>query len=239
MTNSLKGQRFDKPPFITYVDALKDLYYHGKVLVAKFDFLKFQQSDFSQLNVTAPPFLNKATFRRRAEYLTGRYIMKVLLADLGYTKFNLMREQGGSPGWPEGITGSLSHSGNMAAGALHSSEFLSGVGIDIESRIDEKHAVEIKSAILSYEESNRLNFLSESKKVTLIFSAKESFFKAIYPKTGVRFDFLDVEIVRLDVYSRRFTLRLKRNLNATFRIGYCLNGSYCFREGKIITLVDY
>ncbi|WP_312241126.1 4'-phosphopantetheinyl transferase superfamily protein [Pantoea sp.] len=228
-----------KPSFITCVNAVSGFPYQGKVLIATFDPAKFQQSDFSQLQVGVPPFLSKTTLRRRAEYLAGRYVAKVLLADLGYEQFDLIKAKEGAPCWPAGVSGSLSHSGNLAAGALHASEFLSSVGIDIESWLNEEHAVKIKEAILSDEESNRLNCLSESQKVTLLFSAKESFFKAIYPKAGVRFDFRDVELVRLDSGLRRFTLRLKKKLNKTFFNGRCLNGSYCFHEEKVITLVAY
>lgn len=239
MSNDADGQRFDKPSFITGIDVLSCVHYPGKLMVAEFDMSRFQERDFSLLQVPVPASLSKAAHRRRAEYLAGRYVAKRLLADFGYQPFDLTKEKSGAPGWPAGIHGSLSHSGNRVAGALHASAFFSGVGIDIESRLNEEHAVNIKEAILTHEESNRLRFLSESQKVTLLFSAKESFFKAVYPKAGVRFDFRDVEIVGLDLHLRQFTLRLKKKLNNTFCSGYCLNGNYFFYKDKIITLIAY
>lgn len=66
------------------------------------------------------------------------------------------------------------------------------LGIDLEKKLSKECVIEIKSSIISLDEENLIlkSKLSFEDAFTLIFSAKESLFKALYPSVRAYFDFL-------------------------------------------------
>ena len=74
-------------------------------------------------------------------------------------------------------------------------------------------AAEVARLVASDDEIRRVvraASLDPLQTLTLVFSAKESLFKALYPPTRRRFDFLDCELVRLDPEARGFCIRFHR-----------------------------
>ena len=58
--------------------------------------------------------------------------------------------------------------------------------------------------------------LGRLESLTLIFSAKESLFKAFYPATRRHFDYLDCALVRVEPGDLRFAIRLNAPFDAAF-----------------------
>ena len=69
--------------------------------------------------------------------------------------------------------------------------------------------------------------------IALMFSAKESLFKALYPQVGVYFDYLDAEIVQVD--SGYVELRLLKALNNTFSKGDSFRIAFLFQDRHVLT----
>ena len=85
------------------------------------------------------------------------------------------------------------------------------LGIDVESLIGNDDVDTMGLNIMSSSEISLTSAYFERPEfaLTLIFSAKESLFKALYPAVGRYFDFLDVRLssINLDGNSLAFTLR--------------------------------
>lgn len=69
---------------------------------------------------------------RDLEFRTGRAYAKAALAQLSFHDVELPRSKSGSPRWPDCVTGSISHSGNLFATAVVRKQDFCRVGIDIE-----------------------------------------------------------------------------------------------------------
>jgi 4'-phosphopantetheinyl transferase EntD len=70
---------------------------------------------------------------------------------------------------------------------------------------------------------------------SLCFSAKESFFKCLYPLTGVWFDFRDAEIASFDADLQLLQMRLLRDLPSGFREGQIFSGTFSWTDRRVYT----
>ena len=125
--------------------------------------------------------------KRKAEHLAGRIAAAHALPD--YTVPGI--GPSGEPLWPEGVSGSITHSGAQAmAVVVRHPDAL--VGIDCEAILPDREAREIKDGIIDAQEAMCLTRSGYpfALALTLAFSAKESLFKALFPqvKTYLGFD---------------------------------------------------
>ncbi|MBL3585607.1 4'-phosphopantetheinyl transferase superfamily protein [Rhodovulum sulfidophilum] len=125
--------------------------------------------------------------RRAAEFRAGRLAAAAASASLTGMPCLAGRGADGAPLWPVGLAGSISHSGGQALALVGPSARRAGLGVDIEGPLSPRVAAEIAPVALTPEE--RACFGTDPVWVGLIFSAKESLFKALSPRIGRRFDF--------------------------------------------------
>ena len=164
------------------------------------------------LNIPVEPSLQNAVLKRRAEFLAGRYVACVALEFLDIKPFTIYIGKYRQPVWPPGIVGSISHSNTHAVSIVSSS--LCYVGVDIEPLLVYEQATEISNSIASVEEYRRLSDkgISFQFAVVLLFSAKESLFKAIFPKVGRYLDFFSSELIDIDTEKNKLKLKLNKEL---------------------------
>ena len=138
--------------------------------------------------------------KRKREYSTGRWLARCALSRLGRETGNLLSGAAREPLWPEGITGSITHTDRCAAVAIASSADFLGIGIDMEhvGAVDQK----LLPKLLTRVERANLNGIDP----TLFFSAKEACYKLLYPIVGEYVDFKAVE-VSVNENDRLFSLR--------------------------------
>ena len=146
----------------------------------------------------------RAVAGRRREFLTGRNLARAALADLGVPPGPIGRRPDRSPAWPSGVIGSISHTDGLVAAAVArprrpgttggAPERLVGLGLDVE--VDQPLPEEVAARVLRADERLALGTANTTES-TVVFSAKESVFKAVNPMTGRWLEPEDVEI-RLD-----------------------------------------
>jgi 4'-phosphopantetheinyl transferase EntD len=139
--------------------------------------------------------VSRAGARRKLEFTAGRSCARRLLASLGHHSFPLLNDLDRVPIWPEGIKGSISHSNRfcLALGTCDTS--IISLGVDIEEELEDIE--EILPFIASEREQAWIAEAGESDRVAravLLFSAKESVFKCLYPISRVAFEFIDIEL---------------------------------------------
>jgi 4'-phosphopantetheinyl transferase EntD len=102
----------------------------------------------------------------------------------------------GAPTWPTGLIGSMTHCDGYCAAALARGTDLASLGIDAEPHAPLPDGV--LTAVALPAEQERLARLSTERRTVhwdrLLFSAKESVYKAWFPLTGKWLDFSEADI---------------------------------------------
>ncbi len=134
-----------------------------------------------QYKAWLPSPLVSANASRQAEFITGRLCSAAALAVQGIEHHVVGSNTDRSPIWPGGVRGAISHKNHLAvAVASNNAQF---VGVDLEVELSASRIARIKSKIIDQQEmavleAADIDFVAG---FTLVFSAKETLYKAIYP----------------------------------------------------------
>lgn len=158
---------------------------------------------------------------RKREFLLGRSIVHTLNKDLPA----VLSTDNGMPLWSDAFTGSISHKNSWVIACVESREKFRSIGIDLEEASKFPH--QVKEVICLPEESKVLNTFEDQKlALALVFSCKESLFKACYPLCKIWFGFHDARLLRFDKKVGTFQIELLRELSPHFQSGQIFEGYY-------------
>jgi 4'-phosphopantetheinyl transferase EntD len=135
----------------------------------------------------------RATAKRRREFAAGRRCAHRALGALGIPVAPVLRDPGGGPVWPPGVTGSITHSGGYCAAAVGRRSLVGALGIDAELR----RPLGAGAAEIVCRPDERAALPSSGEGIpweTVVFSAKESVHKALVPAIGRPIGFHDVAV---------------------------------------------
>jgi len=174
---------------------------------------------------------------RRLEFTTGRHCALAALSALKYEALSLGREADGRPRWPPGIVGSISHCERLCVAAVAREPIFAALGLDVEPRAALPEGV--LELVASPEEIASLpcdRFPARSRPPfdTILFSGKESVFKALYPQVRRFFGFEEVSLA-LSV-DGRFEARLQPGL-ALEAGRHSLSGRFALTPDHVLTAV--
>lgn len=161
--------------------------------------------------------------KRRREFALGRVAAHRAIAALGGDPMApISREKSREPIWPAGFVGSIAHSNEFAAALVAKSEATKSLGLDIQrisTRLSEKMvdriAVESERPWIFEEPSLRL------LRFTLLFSAKESVYKALFP-IYKRYIGYHEAILSWDAKHESFDVSLDPKLSGVFGAGFAI-----------------
>jgi 4'-phosphopantetheinyl transferase EntD len=147
---------------------------------------------------------DRMSAKRLREFSAGRQCAREALARLGHAPVALPVGPGRAPLWPAGIIGSISHTAEIAVAVVARQAQLRSLGIDVESADPLEHG--LRELVCRDDERAALaaSGLEPGLGAKLIFSAKESLYKCLWPLTGVFLEFHALGI-RLDPVRCRFT----------------------------------
>ncbi|MEV5971550.1 4'-phosphopantetheinyl transferase superfamily protein [Streptomyces sp. NPDC051921] len=140
--------------------------------------------------------LERAVEKRRAEFTTVRACARDALAALGHPPAPLLPGQRGAPVWPRGVVGSMTHCAGYRAAVVARGDEIALLGIDAEPHAALPEGV--LDTIARPEERTSLDALPTTGGIAwdrLLFSAKESVYKAWFPVTRSWLDFDEASIV--------------------------------------------
>ncbi|MFF2012627.1 4'-phosphopantetheinyl transferase [Streptomyces sp. NPDC058195] len=133
--------------------------------------------------------------KRRAEFITVRACAREALAALGQPPVPLLPDERGAPSWPPGVVGSMTHCRGYGAAAVAHARRITALGIDAEENAP------LTEGVLAYiarpEERAALARLPVTATAAwdrMLFSAKESVYKAWYPLTRRYLDFHEATV---------------------------------------------
>lgn len=132
---------------------------------------------------------------RQAEFAAVRVLARRALGRLGIPPAPLLPGRERAPIWPAGIVGSLTHVDGLRAAAVARAEDVTALGIDAEP--DLPLPAGVGDVVSSEGERAHLSRLPAPGGIAwdrVLFSAKESIFKAWSPLTGRWLDFMDCDL---------------------------------------------
>jgi 4'-phosphopantetheinyl transferase EntD len=154
-----------------------------------------------------PQALQRATQNRQREFLAGRWCAEQALQCLGSGSTHVAMAEDRAPIWPDGVVGSITHTGDFAAAAVAWAADVAALGIDSEQIIDPAAARDVADICMVDEATlfKAAHGRSFCEFCTLVFSAKESVFKCLFPLTRKFLEFSDVRITSIDWHRKYFT----------------------------------
>jgi 4'-phosphopantetheinyl transferase EntD len=176
---------------------------------------------------------------RRMEFAAGRRCAREALAQIGVPPQPIPRGAAREPLWPGGVIGSITHCPGYCAAAVARSYAFSAIGIDAER--NEPLPFEALSIVADDHEQSQIREHSRCgiHWDRLLFSAKESVFKAFYPLHRRWLGFEGVSI-RLIPGEHAFEARIPAGIEAgraveTARILW--GGRYAANDQHLVTAV--
>jgi 4'-phosphopantetheinyl transferase EntD len=143
--------------------------------------------------------ITRAATKRRQEFTTARHCARQALAALGEPAAPILPGAKGEPCWPPGVVGSMTHCAGYRAAALARTSDIRTLGIDAEPH--EPLPAGVLTTIGLPAERDALADLRRTAPGVhwdrLLFSAKESVYKAWFPLAKCWLDFEEA-LLRLD-----------------------------------------
>jgi 4'-phosphopantetheinyl transferase EntD len=180
-----------------------------------------------------------AVAKRRREFTTARMCARAALEQFGVPPAPILTGERGEPLWPEGMVGSITHCDGYRACAVARSSEVVTVGIDAERNAALPDG--LVGDIARPEELPWLRrFAAQAPEVhwdRLLFSAKESVYKAWFPLAGRWLGFEDA-VIAVDPRTGTFTAHLLVSgppLGDGSLSGF--SGRWLVREGIIATAI--
>jgi len=167
-------------------------------------------------------FVAKAADKRRRDFALGRSCARAALNQMGQTSAAIGIGEGGAPLWPAGVVGSITHTAGYAAALVGDARRFGGVGVDAE-RVGGVTQDLWPRLFDAAERDHLMSLENESRAVmaTLLFSAKESAYKAWRMKGALAF-----RDIRITPEADGFT--------AT-KVGETLRGRYAVEGALMLT----
>ena len=198
----------------------------------------FSPDQIDRYEIDFPAQIRNSVVKRQVEFFAGRLCARMILDAYGLERHVVATGKQREPVWPEGFVGSITHSGGYAAAIVCMSNDMVGIGIDIETIIGSDARQAMLDLVVGDRELRFLRSRGGSLDIdcllTLVFSAKESFFKAAFPQVKRYFDFNAVEIVGIDEALGLIEFRLVDTLSAGLVAGQVHRAHFDFIGGTSV-----
>jgi 4'-phosphopantetheinyl transferase EntD len=181
-------------------------------------------------------YVGRAVPKRVQEFAAGRLCARRALAEFGIVDFPIRAAEDRQPIWPDAFVGSITHTEGYGAAVVAERRRMHALGLD--SEIVGRVKVALWASICTQSEIAWLRSLPASEQAvaaTLIFSAKEAFYKCQYPLTRERLNFLDAvvqaapEPASMGTFSIRSTRRIAFEDHAIMP----LQGRYLLQQEEV------
>lgn len=202
----------------------------------------FHDDMYGHAKIIRPEHIEHSVIKRRAEYFYGRLCAQHALQKLGQGAQTVGTGPCRAPQWPARVLGSISHSNDFAAAAAidvdRYAERYRGLGIDVEEVVADANRDALMNMALSTSELHCLSKMASSLPfdllLTIVFSAKESFFKAAFPTVKRYFDFSALTLTELDLRQQSIKFLINEVLSTELMAGMSCCASYGFINARTV-----
>lgn len=160
----------------------------------------------------------RAVEKRQLDFTAGRVAARHALVAQGLPKDTaITRNEDRSPCWPPSYVGSISHAKDWAVACAAKASSIRAVGLDLE-HIKQASNISILPRVASATEQEWIvsDGVEDYKKTIMLFSAKESFYKMLYPLVQQFFGFSAVELEYREE-QRTFLVQIQDQLLKDFK----------------------
>jgi 4'-phosphopantetheinyl transferase EntD len=190
------------------------------------------------------PLVARAVAKRRLEFTAVRVCARRAMEKLGVPPQPVLTGERGAPRWPKGLAGSMTHCDGYRAAALVRTADLASLGIDAEEHGALPDGVFASISLPPERERHRV--LGTERPAVhwdrLLFSAKESVYKAWFPLTHAWLDFseADIDLVPAPGDGTRGTFHARLLVPGPVVGGTRLSGfegRWLIQDGLVLTMV--
>lgn len=201
----------------------------------------FTQNLFEEYAIAQSINLDQAVIKRKAEHLAGRYCAKQALEqhfEENQVICDIPSGKHREPIWPASVLGSITHTNTYALCAIGDSKDFLGIGIDMEEILEINLAKELAEQIHNKQELKLLtiNNFPSNFATTLLFSAKESIFKALYNNVSEYFGFEVARLSNVIPAKRSLTFSLDKKFCDKYKLVSHIDCTYSLFENKVLTM---
>jgi 4'-phosphopantetheinyl transferase EntD len=174
--------------------------------------------------------------KRVAEFTAGRACARAALAELHIVDFPLHVGARREPLWPSGITGSITHAHDYCGVAVAETTRFASLGIDAERRGSVRP--ELWSQLTTQLERSSLERITRARAIdlaTVIFSAKEAFYKCQFQVTRQWINFSEVSV---SCYADSFQIRPQSDLRLNTVVPEPWVGRFTLSDDLVLTAIS-
>ncbi|MFC2687147.1 4'-phosphopantetheinyl transferase family protein [Arachnia propionica] len=192
-----------------------------------------------ELHPEEQQYIERAVAKRQLEFARARYCARQALDRFGLERPSMIPGIAGEPSWPQGIIGSMTHCEGYAAAAVAPRARLVSLGLDAE--VDAPLPERVLGLVALPSEIRRLALLGALEPALhwdrILFSCKESVYKAWYPLAHKWLGFEDAELaLRLDgTFRARLLVEGPAVPGGRLRL---MAGAWRSREGLLLSAVS-
>jgi 4'-phosphopantetheinyl transferase EntD len=180
-------------------------------------------------------YLGRAVPKRAREFAAGRLCARRALAEFGIVDFAIEVADDRQPIWPDAVVGSITHTAGFCAAVVAERRLVAALGLDSEAVGEVKGDI-WPSICVPHELAwvRALPALQQPAAMTLIFSAKEAFYKCQYSLVRERLDFQDVRVeAAWGAAGGAFLIQATRGIAMSKHTAMPMPGRYLFHEGFV------
>ena len=188
------------------------------------------------LGVTLREDVARAVPKRRAEYVAGRHCaVEALRTVLAGFVGDIPTDSDRVTCWPRGVIGSITHTHGFASAAVALLTHARGIGLDSERVLTQSAMRAVRRIGARADDTLPASLgLADEVYYALLFSAKESVFKCLYPQVRRMFGFQEVRVT----FTRGlgvFQATMLVDLNDEVRVGFTIGGRWVVAEPLVHT----
>ncbi|WP_081420518.1 4'-phosphopantetheinyl transferase family protein [Xanthomonas arboricola] len=212
------------------------------IFKTEFDSAHYNSRLMAEIGPAYGALIDKAIVKRKSEFIAGRYCAHRSIAAWNPTSDLIGIGKGSMPLWPSKVIGSISHCQGYAIAATAATDDFRAIGIDVEEIVTSEIINNIERLVVNEDESilvGRCEARQRDRGIvfTLIFSAKESFFKAAYPYARRYFGFEAISAVHIDWVKQVIYLKINGDIGNYFSCGTVIPAYFKQIDRRILTLL--
>ena len=192
-----------------------------EVQLIGFDAARFHADAYRHAAMPLPPHILHSRQIRQAEFFFGRLAARLALQAHAPRTLEVPTGPNREPVWPAGMLGSISHNRHRSGAVALPCGTARGIGLDLEAPGTAEQHDAIASVAINADELALVaaSPLAFGQTMTLFFSAKESFYKAVYGDVGHFFDFQAISIAAIDAAAGALRFTVRQHLSANWPAG--------------------
>ncbi len=174
--------------------------------------------------------------KRKNDFLGGRWCAQECFLNLKVDAEIGMGDKG-QPIWPQNYIGSITHSKDYALAVLAKTSEHKMLGCDLEKLVTEQRVNVIKKMTLTPSEVQLVESSSEPQALaTLIFSAKETLYKMLYPHCQSYINFHEGVFLEVDKENGRYEIELVSDKEELKPFVGKYRGEFDWLQDNIVTI---